>query len=59
MTVELVKEMIKMRMNRIEEIMDESTDNVSARYAMGYEELEKLLVNIEVMESKHHKEESK
>lgn len=54
MTVELVKEMIKMRMNRIEEIMDESTDNVSARYAMGYEELEKLLINIEVMEAKRN-----
>lgn len=52
MTVELVKEMIKMRMNRIEEIMEESTNEVSQRYAMGYEELEKLLTNIEVMDSK-------
>lgn len=52
MTVEMVKEMIRMRMNRIEEIMDESTNVVSQRYAMGYEELEKLLVNIEALESK-------
>lgn len=52
MTVDLVKEMIRMRMNRIEEIMEESTDTVSGRYAARYEELEKLLVNIEVMESK-------